>query len=328
MGAKIYILDSLRGIIALLVALYHFLHANNHHGPLIPEGSAIINTIDPFLIGSVSVFFLISAYVIFLHLENHNYSIKKFGTFIVKRLVRIQIPVIICIGLIVLVNEGFNSYLNIESTFSWEQFLANISLSASFLGEDWYNPIFWTLAIEFQFYIFIGLTFTVINRYPIALLIILAGTFIPLNYYCDTLSYACYYGGYFIIGTALYLFHQKRLALLPLLLITAIASTDVFLTHEFLYPLIPLLSIPVILFVQKRSRPLEWLGKVSFSFYLMHGMFGGWLIYFTARYADSGFLQFLIILAALVVSYIGSYLFYRIIEKPVLHFSRKINYKS
>ncbi|MFT5860648.1 MAG: peptidoglycan/LPS O-acetylase OafA/YrhL [Flavobacteriaceae bacterium] len=328
MRDKIYILDSLRGIIALLVAVYHFLHAENHHGRLIPEGNPAIEAIDPFLIGSVSVFFLISAYVIFLHLENHTYSIIKFGTFIFKRLVRIQIPVIICIGLIVLVNEGFNSYLNLESTFSWDQFLANISLSASFLGEEWYNPIFWTLAIEFQFYIFVGLVFTLINRSPIPSLIILGVAFIPLNYCFDTLSYACYYGGYFIIGTALYLFHQKRLSLLSLLIITAIAATDVLLTHEFLYPIIPLLSIPIILFVQKRSRLFEWLGEVSFSFYLMHGMFGGWLIYFTARYADNGFLQFLIILAALVVSYIGSYAFYRIIEKPVLHFSRKITYKK
>jgi len=328
MRAKIYILDSLRGIIALLVAVYHILHAESHHGQLIPDDNPVIETIDPFLIGSVSVFFLISAYVIFLHLVNHNYSIKKFGTFILKRLVRIQIPVIICIGLIVLVNEGFNSYLNLESTFSWGQFFANISLGASFLGEDWYNPIFWTLAIEFQFYIFIGIVFTIVNRYPIVSLIILGTAFIPLNYFFDTLSYACYYGGYFIIGTALYLYHQKRLAFLPLLLMVAIASTDILLTHEFLYPIIPLLSIPVMLFIQKRSRVFEWLGEVSFSFYLMHGMFGGWFIYFTARYADSGFLQILIIVAAIAVSYIGSYVFYRLIEKPVLYLSRKITYKK
>lgn len=328
MRAKIYILDSLRGIIALLVATYHFLHAENHHGPLIPDGNAVIDNIDPFLIGSVSVFFIISAYVIFLHLENHDYSINKFGTFILKRLVRIQIPVIICIGLIVLVNEGFNSYLGLESSFSWNQFWANLSLSASFLGEEWYNPIFWTLAIEFQFYIFIGIVFTAINRYPIPSLVMLGAIFIPLNYYFDTLSFACYYSGYFVIGTALYLYHQKRFTLLPLLLITAIGSIDVVLTHEFLYPIIPLLSIPVILYIQKRSRVFEWLGEVSFSFYLMHGMFGGWFIYFTARYADSSFLQVVIVTTALIVSYIGSYVFYRLIEKPVLHFSRKITYKK
>jgi peptidoglycan/LPS O-acetylase OafA/YrhL len=326
--SKIYILDSLRGLIALFVALYHFIEFENHHGRLIPKDNEVVDFINPLLIGSVSVFFIISAYVIYLHLERHNYSLSKMGTFLWKRVVRIQIPVLICIVIIVIVNELFHYYLGIPTSFSWKQMLANATLSAEFVGQEWYNPIFWTLCIEFQFYIVIALLFPLINRYPLPTLLLAAAAFIPLNYYYDGRGFASYYAGYFIVGIALYLFHAKRFSWIELITISALCFTDVFLNHETYYPIIPLCSIPVILFFQKRSKIFEWMGELSFSFYLIHGLLGGWLIYFTARYANNGIQQILIVVAALAVSYMGSYYFYNFIEKPVLKITRKINYKK
>ncbi|MFT5779738.1 MAG: peptidoglycan/LPS O-acetylase OafA/YrhL [Crocinitomicaceae bacterium] len=327
-SSKIYILDSLRGIIALFVALYHFLQFENQHGRLIPKDNEIVEFMNPLLIGSVSVFFIISAYVIFLHLEHHNYSLSKMGTYLWKRVVRIQIPVLICIALIILVDESFHYYLGIPSTFSWKQLLANVTLTAGFVGEEWYNPIFWTLCIEFQFYIAVGILFPLIKQYPLPSLLLLALAFIPINYYSDSLGFASYYGAYFVIGIALYLFHTKRFSWIELLLLLFVGFTDLFLNHPLIYPLIPICSIPLILFFKKRIKILELMGELSFSFYLIHGMLGGWLIYFTARYANNGIQQILIVIAALAISYIGSYYFYRIFEKPSLRWARKIKYKK
>ena len=75
--SKIYILDAVRGVAAMIVALYHFIHFSNHHGSLFDEKAPILKTVDPFLHGSICVFFIISGYVIFLHLERNGYRIQN-----------------------------------------------------------------------------------------------------------------------------------------------------------------------------------------------------------------------------------------------------------
>ena len=34
-----------------------------------------------------------------------------------------------------------------------------MTYTVDYLHTDWFNPVFWTLAIEFQFYLIIGLVF-------------------------------------------------------------------------------------------------------------------------------------------------------------------------
>lgn len=326
---KIMILDSLRGIVALFVALHHFLHFENHHGRLISADNAVLEAISPFMIGSVSVFFIISGYVIYLHLDRHEYQLKLFGKFMLKRIVRLHIPMIICILIIVVINNAFNYYLHLPLEFSSERLLANIFLYASLLPElDWYNPIFWTLAIEFQFYILIALLYPIIRKTLFWPLLIGGIAFFLINFFFQLDYVMTYYGAYFIIGIALYLYHSNQFSWLLTSIIILVGSADVIVNHDFLYPVIPLLSIPVILWVKTRFRFLEWMGELSYSFYLMHGLFGGWFIYFTGRFASNGWMQILVVLGALILSFGGSYLFYLAVEKGSLKMSRKISYSK
>lgn len=325
---KIHILDTLRGIVAFFIAFHHFTNAENHYGRLIDKNNQIISTIDPFLVGSVSVFFIISAYVIYLHLERHEYSVSTFLIFLLKRIIRILIPVLACIVMILVINQSFNYYQGNPITFNLSQFLANISLSAEFVGEDWYNPILWTLAIEFQLYLGLALVYPLLKKFPLISLAVFAIAMIPINVYFNTLGTGFYYGGYFCIGIAIYFYHQKRISLIATVIICSLSLIHIVWTHEWLFPVIPIISIPILLFVQKRFRLFELSGELSYSFYLTHGIFGGWLIYFVARYADTVLYQVILIFAALVISYAGSYVFYLLVEKPTQQLSRKIRYKK
>jgi peptidoglycan/LPS O-acetylase OafA/YrhL len=323
---KIYILDSLRGIIALFVALYHFLHAGNHTELMIDSENSLFRIFDPLLEGSVSVFFIISAYVNYLHMERHNFSLKLFGKFILKRFIRIVFPVLLCIIGMVCIDNLFRVYLNQDLFFSFKQFITNITFTAPYFGEEWYNPIFWTLNVEFQFYLLLVFLFIGIRKSPFFPLLILTALSIVANYFWEMSSYAPYYFSYFVLGIAAYLLHAKKITNNQFVILLMMTSFDVLLNHPSFYPILPLLSIPVILFVKARSRFLEWIGTFSYSFYLMHGVFGGTFIYFFGRYATSSFHVFLILICAFLLSYIGSYISYLIVEKPSTKVSSRIRY--
>lgn len=324
---KLHILDSLRGVIALFVVCYHFINFESHFGRVVPEGEVLKSIVNPLLEGSVSAFFLISGYVIYLHLERYNYNLKLFGAFMFKRFVRLHIPIIACILSIILINNAFSFYLGNPMHFSLNQFIANLTLTVPLFDLEWYNPILWTLSIEFQFYFFIALFFPLIEKRPFVLLLILAALFIPINFYFETEAIFTFYGQYFILGFGLYLIHQKQISLIQFTPLLALGCVDLFLNHTNLYPIIPLLTVPVILYIEKRFRLLEWIGNLSYSFYLMHGLFGGWFLYFAGRYAHTTIAQIGVIVLAVVVSFAGSYIFYLIIEKPSHKLSSKIKYK-
>lgn len=278
--------------------------------------------------GIVCVFFLISGYVLFLHLERNNYQLKNYGQFLLKRVIRLQIPLLACILLILSINTTFQLYNNVPVNFSWSQFLANISLTANFVDEEWYNPIFWTLAIELQFYVFIGLTFLFIRKFPFPWLIGLGAIAFILNYNFHTQGTLVEFTSYFTIGIGLYLFHQKRLTLIHILILCTIGITDFQMNQAPVYYVSSVVFIPIILFVNTRSKILEFAGEISFSFYLIHGVIGGNFLYFTARHASQMWQKMILLLIALIISYAASYVFYLSVEKTSTRLVKRISYKK
>jgi len=83
--------------------------------------------------------------------------------FFARRLKRLEPPYLACIVLAVLLNGASHWVGNSASTritipFAW-QLLAHIGYANALLGYEWLNPVFWTLAIEFQFYLFVAAAF-------------------------------------------------------------------------------------------------------------------------------------------------------------------------
>lgn len=331
MGAsnqKVMILDAARGICAFVVALYHFIHFRSPQGSLFEENHPFITAISPFMPGIVCVFFLISGYVLFLHLERNNYQLKHYFKFLLKRVIRLQIPLLACILVILTINAIFHYHAGIPLEFSWSQFLANISLTANFVGEEWYNPIFWTLSIELQFYIFIGLTFLLIRKFPFPWLLGLGILAFILNYFFKTQGTFVEFGSYFTIGISMYLYHQKRMEIIPVALLTIIGIVDFYMNQAPLYFISSVLFIPIIMFVKRRSKLLEFAGEISFSFYLIHGAIGGLFLYFTARHVDQTWMRIALLIAALLISYFAGYILYRLVEKTSARLGKLIKYKQ
>jgi peptidoglycan/LPS O-acetylase OafA/YrhL len=86
--------------------------------------------------------------------------------------------------------------------------------------------------------------------------------------------------------------------------------------------------ITVALFaVQKPSFVISnEIGKISYSLYLTHGLFGGWLLFFLSRDDYVNWSPYLIIPLAIVFSLLGAKLFYHLFEKPSMWLAKKIKY--
>jgi len=115
----------------------------------------------------VPIFFFISGFIIVYSLDKSGYKINQFFTFLVKRSIRIDPPYWVVIALYILLGYFLNrlpSYRGVPFKFDFGQFIAHIFYAVPFTSYQFYNHIFWTLCVEFQFYVLIGLFYFLSNK--------------------------------------------------------------------------------------------------------------------------------------------------------------------
>ncbi|HEX9544090.1 MAG TPA: acyltransferase [Pyrinomonadaceae bacterium] len=157
---RIETIDLLRGLAALAVCWFHLTNANTIAARGILQASGKYGWFG------VEIFFVISGFIIPYALHRGDYRLKRFPTFLVKRITRLDPPYLVSILLVLL-----TSYLiSLAPHYQGERFhldIARILLHLGYLnvlvGYEWLNPVYWTLAIEFQYYLLIGLAFPLIS---------------------------------------------------------------------------------------------------------------------------------------------------------------------
>jgi peptidoglycan/LPS O-acetylase OafA/YrhL len=258
------------------------------------------------------------------------YGIAKFGVFLVKRIVRLDPPYIlsIIVALVLLklsslapsyAGQGF-------SGTSVRQVLAHLGYLNTFVGYPWLNPVFWTLAIEFQYYLLIGLAFPLVSSSKLAIRMIatllLAGSCLLVT----SPAYLPKYLPLFLMGISAF---QRRVGI--------IRSGEFFTIVALTIPLSLLvlgtpqtvaggLSLTVIATVTFSNRILSFLGEISYSLYLVHVPFGGRIVNLGQRFATGQPARALVAFGAVGVSLSAAYCFYRVVEVPARKVCSAITY--
>jgi peptidoglycan/LPS O-acetylase OafA/YrhL len=148
----------LRGIAAMSVVLCHFGSGIKSY----PMLAQIFNAGQ----NGVQVFFLISGFIIVFSMNAENYKTSQFFRFLLKRSIRIDPSYFITIILTILVFKCLSlipSFKGQSIPFIPGQFLAHIFYMVPFTKYPFYNHVFWTLCIEFQFYLLIGVLYFLIE---------------------------------------------------------------------------------------------------------------------------------------------------------------------
>lgn len=314
----------LRASASLLVVIFHLFLGNIN---LFPSPS-IFKEIFKYGYLGVEVFFMLSGYIICYALPK-NYSYSNLIPFLTKRLIRIYPAYLISMTMVLVLNSASHYITHLENHISGLDIFSNVFFLANFGLGEYLNIVYWTLGIEFQFYILIGLIFNLISNRTNLIIYILCLLLVSSLQFTENTDTILRYLSIFGLGMLVFFFKKKKLinfrsfAFLALLLLIQIYF---FLGISVL--IISLLSLLTLLFWDKTNVVILFFSNISFSLYLIHVSIGGKIINLGLRLANTLTERYLLFFTALVVTIFCSYLFYLLVERPAMLWSKKIKYKA
>lgn len=318
---KINSLGFLRGLAVVLVCFCHFSYAIT-----LAKHNAFESVFKAFsLYGrcGVNIFFVISGFIIPFSMNKAKYNLKYYFKFLVKRTIRLHPPYLVALFLTLIIVAVANRVKQIP----FPEDTTSIIKSLFYFHAPGDNPVFWTLKIEAQYYIFMGIYFAILNK-DTKLTLCLS---IPFFMFLSQTNLVNYIGLFdflifFLIGTVGYLIYNKNESYLLEIVCLSVLIIFSFVFYELSAAIAALVTILFILFYKgKVNKGLDFLGEVSYSVYLIHYPIGIKLINLTIKYLNPNYYVLLFIFTNLLVLAI-SFIFWKFIENSSAKLSNKIRY--
>jgi peptidoglycan/LPS O-acetylase OafA/YrhL len=267
--SRLAVVDSLRGVAALSVVWCHL------------AGFGVFAASARYGWLGVYIFFVVSGFILPYTLFQADYKISSYGKFLLKRICRIDPPYFLSIALEI----GFVYLASLSPmfkvgapSFTWKQILMHVGYLNAFTGGPWIIGVFWTLGIEFQYYLLIGILFPVFASKSRLLesIVFLPLLIILLEHHEFALRPRGEQGGLifpyafvFLMGIFTFKYRSgltgRRAYLVSLLLVSLCAAA----CQGPIIALTALSTALLIAFAHFRSRILEWVGMISYSLYLI-----------------------------------------------------------
>ncbi|APC86073.1 acyltransferase family protein [Vibrio parahaemolyticus] len=314
-------LDSVRGIAALAVVIYHYLYRYNElytHQDL---------NLDWAYWGKygVQLFFIISGFVIFMSLER----VKKPLDFIASRFTRLFPAYWIALIITTLVVYSFGlpgREVSLTST------VINFTMLQEFFKVRHVDGVYWTLTVEliFYFWMFVLLCANKLNyiqQFIFVLLVISIAYnlgFTPENKYIEKI-FIVQYIPYFSIGIILFKGYKEGLRLSNTILLL-MSFWLMYISNEFSVFCLSVFFVFIVyisVFCNVRILRIKvftFLGSISYSLYLLHQNIGYVIINTGYKLEASPFVS---IATAFIISIILASILTFYIEGPIMKLMRQ-----
>lgn len=317
--------DALRGLAALAVAWFHFTNGN----PNFLADGALKSSGNLGWLG-VEVFFVISGFVLPLAMRVAGYQLSDFPRFLGRRLVRLEPPYLASI-VVVLALAWLSSKAPGFAGQPWSldgvQVVAHLGYFSGMLGMGWLNPVYWTLAIELQFYLLVGLTYGLIMNEHLLIRKLSLLAWLTFSVTITSGLFVPHYLGLFGLGLVTLWLQEGFLDRREYLIICFSISLVLAWQHGFPVAIAGLLAAWTIAWVRLERVPgLTLLGMLSYSFYLLHVPIGGRVVNLGVRFADQVWSQILVLGLAVLLSLFAAWLLYRYVERPAMTWATRIRY--
>lgn len=318
-------LDILRGVAALLVCIFHF----DRNGF---SGIGLFSSAAKYGFVGVDIFFVVSGFIIPFALERSQFNLQSTGSFLLSRLLRLYpaylIAILINIALWQLSSllpgfRGSNPSLNVS------QIIGNLLLICDFQKQSWISPVFWSLAIEAQYYVLMAISYPALNHQSKTTRYAALAFWICAPWIIRASPFVFSWTALFAMGTLCFLRRGQRVSG-PLFVIFMVLAFSVHgFAHGWLGASVGVLtSFFILFFPEVNSRILIWTGMVSYSLYLLHVPIGGRIVNFAERLPNTPAIRLAALLIALAFSLLVATLFFRFVEEPSHQLSRQIRRQS
>lgn len=324
---KVNIVDALRGFASLIVFLFHLICVSNGY---VKEG--LLTRFFYFGKFGVHFFFVISGFVITYSMIVAGYEVKDFFTFLKKRLIRIEPPYLFVV-LITTLFLWVRAYSGIAGSNpdmvpGWKQLLLHVGYLIPFSQYGWLSIVFWTLAIEFQFYLGFSFLLPVIRK-SIWLRSLMAVVFLTFSYFITADDNFLFWSPVFLLGIYLAFFRLKIVTQKELLSAAFVLGAFIFFkmgTEILVFSIIP--SAIIYYDPPLKNRVLDFFGKISYSLYLIHTLIAFTIINLAMRVTTQDWQRPLFLILAFFATLLASFGLYYFVERPFKAMASSIKYRK
>lgn len=319
------VINSLRGLAATAICFYHFVLSTANY-----VETPWVRTVFYYAQYGVPLFFVISGIVLPLALLKNEYQLQHWVTFMTKRLVRLEPPYLVSL-LLATAYLIFQTYRHTGLLeFSGSNFLLHLGYLIPFVeGQKWINPIYWSLAVEFQFYLFLSLAFIGLkqpffSRRFLVYILMLAACFIS-----NEKAFIFRWLPLFLVGIVYVLKQHKIIDLKEYLLVSLVSFGLIYYVLDFPNLCVAIFTLSMVhYFPNYNPKFSNWLGKISYSLYLIHFIIGQALVNFLSHTYRLPYQKILVILLAYALSVFAAWLLYKWVEKPSKEASARFKYRT
>jgi peptidoglycan/LPS O-acetylase OafA/YrhL len=198
-----------------------------------------------------------------------------------------------------------------------------------FSDTRWIIGVCWTLSVEFQFYIIIGLLFNILFKQKNALWFVslfITMMALPLIPNFPPHTFFSYSPLFALGGTAL-LYKKNCVSIVGFGLLLILFFGLSCLMMPLAASTFGLGTTLIIALVKVRHRFFSFFGKISFSLYLIHVLVGSIAEFMLAKLLPekTALQQCLGILLLTLLALMAAYAYYMLVEKPTLRLGKKIH---
>ncbi|MBN8836637.1 MAG: acyltransferase [Sphingobacteriia bacterium] len=322
-------IDALRGIASFMVFMLHV-----SVNPVFSWFNSVkLSNLFQFGKYGVDIFFVISGFVIPYAMFTRGFSLRKdFRSFFLRRLTRIELPYVVSIAFVLLLtylsasSSLYQGQKNIQIDFS--NIPAHLTYTNYFFGKPYFNDVYWTLAIEIQYYIFVCFIFRyILQKEEWVFVLLLLFINIPAIFLKEYLILPRYLP-IFSVGFLLLrniTGHQPNNPAFVYVILFALLLFNVYINGmaSSVFTLLAFCWIRL----NHINYPswLLWLGKISFSLYLIHIPVSSRIQNLASRFIPhSTVYALLIIISTIAITLFIAWVYFLLIEQPFQKLSKKI----
>jgi peptidoglycan/LPS O-acetylase OafA/YrhL len=328
---RIEIIPPLRGLAALSVLWFHL----SGHPPL-HDGSRLFDWIEAsgaYGWLGVEAFFVISGFILPYSMHRAGYRLRDFGRFLAKRLVRLEPPYLAALALSVSLAYASTFAPGYRGdVFEWEpvRLALHFGYLNTFFGYPWYNLAFWTLAIEFQFYLLLALAYPLVVHRHFAISCGFPVLLASLGLVDSRKGSIIHWLGLFALGMLAFQVYGGLVSRRMFFVLFVVVSA---LNHFAIGPAASLVgaatAVAIPFLPAPGFKPFVFLGTISYSLYLIHVPIGLRVTNLGLRlFVDSTLWKAVVLAISFGACIVAAWIMYRLIELPAQRWSSRIRYKS